>query len=205
MQHSLIVIDGLLPEAEALRLRAQAIEAEYAPYRAGGWPEENALKRVSQAPMPGVRQALEDALREPCEALFWGFRLDYAGELPVRPVHFDSECGGWAMVLYLNLPHQCRGGTAFWRHVASGVEAVPPGAAADCESWYHGESDNSDAWDLGSVVGMRFNRAVVYPTRYFHSRWPLEGFGSSPENGRLIGGLFFNLGHRAPRTMEINQ
>lgn len=192
MHPSLIVIDDFLLEPEALRLRAQAIEGHYAPYRGEDWPEENTLRRVSQCRLSGLPEALERALHAPVEILFSGFRLDYAGELPIRPVHFDAECGDFAAVLYLNLDHQARGGTAFWRHRLHAIDGLPPGSREEIEAWYRSECDYPEAWEIASLIGMRFNRIVVYPTRYFHSRWPREGFGASPGDGRLIGGIFFN-------------
>ena len=58
------------------------------------------------------------------------------------------------------------------------------------ESWSH-----EDDWDLITLAGMRFNRAIVYPSSYFHSRYPLKGWGDKdkPEECRLIGALFFHL------------
>lgn len=54
------------------------------------------------------------------------FRCEPAGSRPPRPVsgrpHVDDAL--LAGVLYLNLPDQCRGGTAFYRHVDTGVEAI---------------------------------------------------------------------------------
>jgi hypothetical protein len=56
------------------------------------------------------------------------FRCEPAGSRPPRPVsrrpHVDNAL--LAGVLYLNLPQQCRGGTALYRHVDTGMEAVIP-------------------------------------------------------------------------------
>lgn len=53
---------------------------------------------------------------------------------------------------------------------------------------------HEDRWALNGLVGMKFNRLLVYPTCLFHSRYPrqLTGFGDTPATGRLIWGCFFS-------------
>lgn len=112
-------------------------------------------------------------------------------------VHADNSCASMAAVLYLNPPEQCQGGTAFWKHKATGWESMPTEqqlkdagmTLEEIAADWHKE----DAWEMTTLAGMRFNRLITYPTTMFHSRWPWEGFGDSPEDSRLIGAFFFDL------------
>lgn len=47
------------------------------------------------------------------------------------------------------------------------------------------------AWEQAALVPIRFNRAVVYESALFHSRYPFAAFGTGPEDGRLIAVAFF--------------
>jgi hypothetical protein len=49
------------------------------------------------------------------------------------------------------------------------------------------------AWKLVDLIPLKFNRAAIYEGALFHSRFPLRAFGSTPEDGRLIGIAFFSL------------
>ena len=46
---------------------------------------------------------------------------------------------------------------------------------------------------MRTLARLKFNRAVVYESALFHSRYPFAAFGSGPEDGRLIAVAFFNL------------
>ncbi len=129
------------------------------------------------------------------------FRVNYQGEIPPVWVHSDGICAdGFASVLYLNLPEQCKGGTAFWRHRALNIEAMPapdhlarlglnpPAFAALVER----EWRVLEAWEMIALADMKFNRFISYPTSLFHSRFPFEGFGTEPADGRLIWVCFFD-------------
>jgi hypothetical protein len=59
---------------------------------------------------------IAELIGEPITPKLSCFRLNLAGELPHSWVHSDDICAEFASVLYLNLPEQCKGGTAFWAH-----------------------------------------------------------------------------------------
>ncbi len=123
-----------------------------------------------------------------------------------------------AGVVYLNPPAQCRGGTAFYRHGASGLVALPAVATPVVAQVMrdHGLSTlgqladwimtppaggrrgfltaSTTDWELTALVRMRFNRLVLYDGRLFHSghigdRW----FGATPARRRLTLNLFANF------------
>jgi hypothetical protein len=127
------------------------------------------------------------------------FRLNLAGELPHSWVHSDDICAEYASVLYLNLPEQCAGGTAFWTH-AGGMSRLLSAAelrACDIEessyhAWMTTEWKNLSRWQQSGFVPMQFGRFITYRTSYFHSRYPFEGFGKTAADGRLIWVCFYD-------------
>lgn len=129
------------------------------------------------------------------------FRLNLAGEMPHSWVHSDDICASFASVLYLNPPHQCKGGTAFWRHKTRGIDRLPSkeeltARGEDADAFYKTmdrEWKEMEHWEQVALVPMKFNRFITYPTSLFHSRFPFEAFGSGPEDGRLIWICFYDL------------
>lgn len=129
------------------------------------------------------------------------FRLNLAGEMPHSYVHSDDICARYASVLYLNLPEQCRGGTAFWRHEGLKIDQLPSkerlaklGWNAD---WFYAMMTREwkvlDFWKQYAIVPMQWNRFITYRTSFFHSRYPFEAFGNGPEDGRLIWVCFYDV------------
>lgn len=126
------------------------------------------------------------------------FRLGTVGTVMNSYVHADDIHAQFAGVLYLNLPENTRGGTAFWRHMVTGLERMPNKTQRETsgipteEEWREEWKDKS-AWEMHTLAGAAFNRFIYYPTDYFHSRYPFEGFGFTPENGRLVWIVFFDV------------
>jgi hypothetical protein len=129
------------------------------------------------------------------------FRMNLAGELPHSWVHSDDICAKYASVLYLNHLEQCKGGTAFWRHKELDIDRLPQpeylkSIGVDPEGFYREMNDDwkrLEKWDQTGMVEMKWNRFITYPTCLFHSRFPFEGFGSGPQDGRLIWICFYDL------------
>lgn len=189
---ALRIFDNFLPDAEALALRHRALAAEYAPFYTPGTRSVQ-VRRATLTALPSVILGIEEAMGRPVEPNYSGFRLDYDGELPNSAVHYDADVSSWAAVYYLNAPAQCRGGTAFWRHRETGHNAVPVNSSTEIQHAYRLDGNHATHWIMESVIGMRWNRCLIYPTSYFHSRYPIEGFGAGPPDGRLVAGIFFNL------------
>lgn len=198
MKHTLVQVDDFHPDPYGLR--AAAIKSEF---KTVTGPDGAPYTGVSQFEDPLFIPLVEAALQGKVTPLLQGWRLNFEKELPHNPIHSDDLCSGWACVHYMNLPEQCQGGTAFWRHRMLNLTAMPsaaeiPSFGTDVPSFEKEmEKDCADAspWDMAGYVGMKFNRAIFYPTSQFHSRWPFEGFGTTPEDGRLIKVCFFNLTH----------
>ena len=180
----MIVLDNFLPSP--VRVRRQALASDFIDWEG---PDGEVYKRVCITEVPGLRDELEKRLG-PISVLGMGYRLNYGGELPNAAIHSDLGWGTHACVLYLS---DGEGGTAFWKHKETGRDSIDPG---DWELYdkIHGEWDDADKWEMQALAEMKFNRCIVYESKYFHSRWPFEAFGEDEKTGRLIAVCFFNMG-----------
>lgn len=178
----MIVIDGFLPNPNEVRQMGLS-----APYIDWEGPDGEVYKRICITEIPGVREGIDRACG-PVEMLGMGFRLNYGGEMPNAAIHSDMGWGTHALVLYLN---DGIGGTAFWRHRETGAHRIDPGDMALFEAVRH-EWDDESKWERIGLCEMAFNRAVIYESALFHSRYPFAAFGDDADTGRLIGVAFFN-------------
>lgn len=179
----MIAVDDFLPDADSVR--AHALAARYVDWPG---PDGEVYKRVCLTPVPGLQDALE-AHVGPVQMLGMGYRLNFGGEIPNAAIHSDLGWGTHALVLYLS---DGEGGTAFWRHKATGATRIDPGdtelLAEVAPDW-----NDPDKWERHAQIDMAFNRAAIYESALFHSRYPFAAFGTGPDDGRLIAVAFFNL------------
>lgn len=113
-------------------------------------------------------------------------------------IHSDRETGSKTCVAYLS-EHEEESGTAFFMHKRTGLTAMP----SFREMQERGILDelkedmvsrDPDKWVQLDVVRGRYNRALIFDAPLFHSRFPLEGIGTTHESGRLVWvSHFFNL------------
>ncbi|XQA72069.1 DUF6445 family protein [Xanthomonas sacchari] len=177
----MIVIDDFLQDAASVR--AHGLQAPFI-----DWPAHDGqvYKRVALVEVPGLREGIERAMG-PVQMLGMGYRLNYGGEMPNAAIHSDIGWGTHAAVLYLS---EGEGGTALWRHKATGAERIEPGDMAlfeqVCNDW-----DDADRWEQTALAEMSLGRCVIYESALFHSRWPFAAFGTDPQSGRLVAVAFF--------------
>lgn len=192
MTKTLIMADDFAPEPQALRERVLASK-----FGDEIGPDGLTYSGVSLHQEPALLGLVGDLWGKKVVPKIACFRMHLAGEWTSCFCHADTICAEWAGILYLNLPEQCHGGTAFWKHNLLRIDGMPMDASLGdprevvpriIEDW-----KNPGLWEQCGFVGMKFNRFVTYPTRLFHSRWPQAGFGSHPETGRLIYTLFYDL------------
>lgn len=148
-------------------------------------------KRVCEMVIPEVVDGLNEAMGRPIDLLGMGYRLNYASELPNHSIHADLGWGTYAAVLYMSTPPEMQtSGTAFWRH-HTGHDRIKMGEREVLKDVVN-DWDNAAAWEQTAFVPSEFNRCIIYRSELFHSRWPFEAYGSSPDDGRMIVVAFFN-------------
>lgn len=180
------VYNDFLPNPDSVKSRG--VRAKYGNYVG---KDGEVYKRVSNQIIPEVVDGLQTAMGRPIELLGMGYRLNYAGEMPNHAIHADLGWGTYAAVVYLSEPRAPDySGTAFWMHhtghdrIKQGEENVLKDVIAD---W-----DLPAAWEQVAFVPGKYNRAAIYRSELFHSRWPFTAYGHSPDDGRLIVVAFFN-------------
>jgi Family of unknown function (DUF6445) len=176
-------------------IREAVIAGRFATQRG---PDGAEYTGISQYPVPLWFDLISKKIGAQIKPTISCFRLNLAGEMPHSWVHSDDICAKYASVLYCNLPSQCKGGTAFWKHVERGIDRLPTreelGEKADeFYATMTREWKEVKRWKAINFVPMKFNRFITYPTCLFHSRYPFEGFGTSPQDGRLIWICFYDV------------
>jgi len=206
MYRTVLVVDEFLDNANAFR--SHALSLDYPPLQ-GAFPGRNSLQRINLDRIADVVSALVGeplVVPDPPQSHAKA-RLTLAADKGRGKVHIDSS--HWSGILYLSRPEDCFGGTEFFRHRATGLDRFPvtreeldQAGFADFAEAHRVliEQDGNDdaAWELTMTVPMQFNRLLLLRPWLFHTAGP--GFGSSPENARLVYLLFFNQAAERMRT-----
>ncbi len=191
-----IVLDGVLRDVDAVR--SAALDLSYAEADSY-YPGVTAAPDWDPAPLAAaLRPYLEAPADLPAIRLWCSMVTKRAAELtPEQSVpHWDGAATGG--VLYLNPPAQCWGGTAFYRHRATGLVAAPSEMTIplyllmrrhgferyqDFIAWVKRAPadptgfvlDSTDDWELIELVEMRYNRLVMFDGCLFHSGYLRDG------------------------------
>ena len=195
---NLIVVDDFY--RDPYRVRQQALVSAYSDVRAMNYP---GFQSDGCYPAEVIKNAFERFINEDLvmnenSSTFGRFRLMYSNTGSRLTIHTDSQ-SDWTGLIYLNTPEQCRGGTAFYRHKATGLRGLPSKEDArrlgqsleDIESRTIGkDTQNMNAWDVVMLATMRFNRLILFRGHQFHSH--TCAWGDSPTTGRLTQNFFFN-------------
>lgn len=132
---------------------------------------------------------------------FGKFRIMLEESTSCLKIHLDGAAD-WTGVLYLNPPHQCSGGTAFFKHNRTGFDKSPTPrqlkeiGLSSMEEFerIHLRPDSLDSslWEQTMFVAMKFNRLVLFKgNELFHSH--THSFGKSFYDGRMTQNFFFDV------------
>jgi hypothetical protein len=197
MPTSLIIVDDFLDDPKPLR--DAALRLTY-PDLQGAFPGRNSVERVN---IEGLDQAVSGIVGEPVRGQdhpqsHAKCRITLARDQGRARVHVDPS--HWSGILFLSRPEDCRGGTDFFCHRATGTERAPyndaeaarygyPSAKEMVDRIITDDGKDDDKWELTMRVPMRFNRLILLRPWLWHTAG--ENFGDSMENGRLVYLMFF--------------
>lgn len=152
------VIDHFLPSPESYR--EAALGLEFKSYRF----EHCTFHGIALAPVDGiVPQRIRDQFPRIEPALTF-FRKSPEGQEEPHYIHTDIDMGEWSAILYLNENPPESDGTAFWTHRETGaIESPIPHERSE-------EGKTVSGWIERRKVSARFNRLVIFPSAFFHSR-----------------------------------
>ncbi|MDP5103709.1 MAG: DUF6445 family protein [Erythrobacter sp.] len=199
---SLLIIDDFLKDPWAARRAALALDYDPAKQH-GNFPGLNSATPLDTAALDDAVSRLLGRPFGPAPGSQHGHcRLTRKGDKGRSGVHIDPA--SYSGILYLSRAEDCAkpeaGGTDFFRHRRTGLEAVPQDPARIAASGY-GDINalvedvvNKDTaapakWERTMRVPARFNRLLLFSPWQFHNAAP--GFGTTPDNARLVMLLFF--------------
>ncbi len=216
-EHQVVFIDDFLEDPQALVEAAAQARFEPCP----GADERRGYPGV-RAPAPAAYSESLTALLDPLIKINFGVPEHLAVKktpcafslttvepqelgLLQRVPHFDASTPHYMAVL-LYLCDERHGGTAFYRHRASGLQQI---TAANREAYgelvydeverrpapprYFGDSD--DHFEFLGMMPARFNRLVMYRGSLLHSAIvnPRHGLSHDPRQGRLTVNTFYDF------------
>jgi hypothetical protein len=199
---SLLIIDDFLKDPWAARRAALALE--YDPARQhGNFAGLNSSTALDTSAVDGaVSRLLGIAMTGAPGTQHGHCRLTLKADKGKSSVHIDPA--SYSGILYLSRPEDCAkpgaGGTDFFRHKRTGLEAVPQDPARIAASGYGDVNAliedvvNKDTtlpakWERTMRVPARFNRLLLFSPWQFHNAAP--GFGTTADDARLVMLLFF--------------
>lgn len=200
-----LLVDNFLNDPDAYR--AKALTQEF--YDIKG-PDGGVYKNISVRPTKEHKEKIEAAIGRPIEQDYSFLRYALYGTPLNHLIHADSGLAPFACVLYLNPEDQIPegSGTGFYTHKKLKYDRVPTehdvraAGKSPKRVWETLEDswNDVDAWKETGRVDMKWNRAVIFETTYFHSRLPLDAFGNTLEDARLIFVSFFSLAGKPSKT-----
>lgn len=179
MLHS-AVLDDFLPNFSEWRSWADTLTFR---------PERNEADGVTYpgictaVPTFGTRNRLAAIMGRPVDLHALFLRLSLEGVHVPHQAHHDGLMGDFSLMLYLNRPEHCRGGTSLIEHVS--------GTDPDAETWER-DTNVPEKWRVISLCQMRANRAFIFRSTLWHRAEPIGGFGTDTTNGRLVLTAFFS-------------
>lgn len=202
MLPSLLIVDDFLKDPWAARRAALGLD--YDPARQhGNFPGLNSSAPLATEGIDAAVSRLLGVKLGPAPGTQHGHcRLTSKGAKGRSGVHIDPAA--YSGILYLSRPEDCArpdaGGTDFFRHKRTGLEAVPQDLAKIAASGYSDVNAlvedvvNKDTtlparWERTLRIPARFNRLLLFSPWQFHNAAP--GFGTTPEDSRLVMLLFF--------------
>ncbi|MBY0342983.1 MAG: hypothetical protein K2Q29_03915 [Sphingomonadales bacterium] len=204
MLPSLLIIDDFL--ADPWAARRAALGLNYDPARQhGNFPGLNSSTPLDTAAIDAAVSRQLGLNLGPAPGTQHGHcRLTMKGAKGRSGVHIDPAA--YSGILYLSRPEDCArpdaGGTDFFRHKRTGLEAVPQDPARIAASGYadinalvedvvNKDTTSTARWERTLRVPARFNRLLLFSPWQFHNAAP--GFGRTPEDARLVMLLFFGV------------
>jgi len=197
----MIVIDDFLPDFDLVK--SFIADVEYGDYEMEG----KHYTGVGQVTLP-VKALIERRLG-PVKIKANHLRMARSDTPLTHYIHTDNYGTALGMVLCLQAP-DCPSGTAFWRHKETGLDRLElpdTKTVLDSEelcsdaaivarwrrfSYFNEAIQNEDEWEMTELVESVENRAVIFETNRFHSRWPKDMPIALGEKPRIVCTVFFD-------------
>ena len=132
-------------------------------------------------------------LRSPAQIALSFLRLTTLREHDAerRIVHLDHAYAKYVCTVYLNPVFPEDSGTWILRHWDTGLDRIPT-TQEEIDIWTR-DCNSLPRWEVTGKAVQHWNRTIIMPTDFFHASRPTEGFGDTPETGRMVFVAFFNI------------
>lgn len=117
------------------------------------------------------------------------FRLNTSETKIPHWAHTDAKLCDAMAILYLSKTSPPGSGTAIVQHIETGLSRHPE-TEEEFAVWRRDHS-KYDAWRIVDAAAMKYNRLALIPSELLHAALPPGGFGTGPEDGRLVLITFF--------------
>lgn len=198
-----IIHDGVYLNPD--EVRAAALLLKYGRRPQDSYPGKHSINHEPKSEIVmSIENAVNGKVLPATHAEFGVFQLSRLNDPAINYIHADPE--GWAALIYLNAPPNSLGGTAFWKHRATGLEEFPwcdwasygfNSLLQALESLVCDDGNDPEKWEFTTIVPARYNRMLIFNSRLFHSQIPRESFGRSRSTSRLIQIFFFKVADSA--------
>lgn len=142
-----------------------------------GWVEFFVLRRLSVVLNGPVTS----------KAMFARLTSSVTGPAP-HQIHSDTIMGQYSAHVYLSREWPEGAGTSFWSHESEGFMHTEETDIAKISVDMH----RREPWRNDLRCQGLFNRILIHDARYWHCAEPVGGWGSTPEDGRLVLTCFFD-------------
>lgn len=174
--HAIRVFDDVVPDP--LVYRTAALAQPFGDLHSG-LAVFHGLAPIGRSPLSAWLET-----RFGLHATYETFRLSPEKQEEPTFVHTDRDMGDWSVILYLNPDPPGDDGTTFWKLRETGAIAsiaqTPDERIAEALTW-----GDTNRWDPWHTVPAAFNRAILFPAPYFHSRAIFDNWGQGLD-ARLI-------------------
>lgn len=107
-------------------------------------------------------------------------------------IHADNAACKYACVWYLNDP-PCDTGTQFWKHNETATDRMPWPPPQDLWDATDKDTQDESKWTKLEYTQAKANRAVLFDSQLFHSRYPKDLPLAEEDEPRLVFVVFFNV------------
>lgn len=186
MRTTFTVVDDFFENPKALRaeiLKSSEFKGEISPFDSLFYP--NISLTFPSGMLSEWKTKTEEVLGYDIKQSFSILRMSKQGYTPYQFVHHDANILPYASILYLNEFFPPNAGTALMRSKVFHVEHEQKEQIPDV--------NDEHAWEVSALAAMKFNRILYFPSKLFHQARPLNGFGKTHENARLIMASWFSL------------
>lgn len=188
MRQTLIIVDDFFPYPHAVRNNIVM------------FPFTDYTSAVDGVTYPGISQHIPEWIKNITIAhvgavmgipliastMFARLTTSAVAEAPHK-IHSDRVMGDFAAHIYLSVAWPSSSGTSFWTHRSQGeyhTEKTNPKIIDE-------DSNVLTQWERNYMIAGKFNRLLIHDANLWHCAEPVGGWGSTPEDGRLVLTTFF--------------